>query len=861
MSISFNGSSSKLEWSGAIVSGYPYSMFCWVKPSSAAVSQMVIGSAGTTNGNEDTIYSDGAGPGKMRAFSRIEAGSVAASSTTSISTSWQPALAVFTNGNSRTIYYAGGAAVTDTTSCSTFSSAHQRVVVGTRARLDSLWFNGDIAEVAFWSSSLTQTDFDALAAGARPDGVASSSLVEYWNLKTQASSQIGKNGRVLTASNTSQGSTHPISASISSAGGIASTTVFGTPTVTSTYPYAISTAKADGAWTWFTHPEAVFYNGSTYFGSIDSAGTTWISKVDHSTNVITHFQLSATGVLIDDHGNASVSVRTDGRIVAHYGMHDDSTLYWRVSTNPEDISAFGAATTKIDVTPNNYPYPVHLSADSSKSYRFGRRRYGGGDTRDLVYRVTSDNWGSLADPVSIFRNDGFGPYWHLADDGTDTIHVTITDKHPNQGQASLYHFYIKLNGSNVLKYYKTDGTEITASLPFGPSEATLVYDGTTTKCWNSHIAIEPGTGYPRILYMKYPGNNGSAIEYWHARWNGSAWSSVKITDDGAGLYSPEVYYHGGLSFDGADPNTIWLSAPVSGTRQIQMWQTADSGATWAKARSITSGATSNRRLRPISPRNHDGSLPALWFDGTYTSFTDYSGEIKGFFTTNVDLIGVAAATATAGVLVPSISAPVAGSVVTPIIGSLGPNLSKSIEGQGTTGAVGTLSVTFSSAVSGVGSTTSAGTLGSQVSQTVVGQGANTAVGTLSATLSSALSGVACSTSAGSLTVQTSDPALSGQSATTSAGTLTGSLSCALAGTASATSAGILTAQATDIVLSGQQAATATGALAASITTTLSGAASSISTGSLNSGVFTFRETVYLMSVIRTSVTLSSPLSG
>jgi hypothetical protein len=130
--------------------------------------------------------------------------------------------------------------------------------------------------------------------------------------------------------------------------------------------------------------------------------------------------------------------------------------------------------------------------------------------------------------------------------------------------------------------------------------------------------------------MRYPGNNGSQIEYWHARWTGSAWSLNKITDDCAGLYSPEIFYHGGMAFDRADPTRVYLSAPISGVRQVQEWRTSDAGATWAKHRDLTSGGTAGTPLkaRPVGVFNGDGRIRVLWWEGRYTSYTNYDTLIK-----------------------------------------------------------------------------------------------------------------------------------------------------------------------------------------------------------------------------------------
>lgn len=214
MSISFNGTDSKLQLASGISGlSFPISIFCWVKPNSAAVNQMVCG-FGVNSGTEELmLYAEGSGSGKMRAFQTGGGASSAANSTTSLSTAWTPALAVFTSAASRTIYYGAGAAVTETTDTAPANlSSLNKIALGMRTKNESLWFAGDLAEFAVWSggTALGAAEWASLQGGAVPNTVSSGTLWDYWELRTDASTQTGVNGRVLTKTNTSQGATHPI---------------------------------------------------------------------------------------------------------------------------------------------------------------------------------------------------------------------------------------------------------------------------------------------------------------------------------------------------------------------------------------------------------------------------------------------------------------------------------------------------------------------------------------------------------------------------------------------------------------------------------------------------------------------------
>ena len=208
MSVAFNGTSSLLSWAGELVGAYPCSIFCWIKPASASVNQMVLGSGDFGGTREIAIYAEGAGTGKVKVFSNA-GGSTSGESTTGVQTSWQPALAVFASATNRKIYYAAGAVVTDSNSSDPFDVAHDRFCIGERPISATLRYTGDVAEVAMWSSALSQTDFNSLAGGALPETVQSGTLVEAWKLES-ATDLTGVNGRTLTATSVTNGVTHPI---------------------------------------------------------------------------------------------------------------------------------------------------------------------------------------------------------------------------------------------------------------------------------------------------------------------------------------------------------------------------------------------------------------------------------------------------------------------------------------------------------------------------------------------------------------------------------------------------------------------------------------------------------------------------
>lgn len=381
-----------------------------------------------------------------------------------------------------------------------------------------------------------------------------------------------------------------------------------------------------GAWSWFQNPRAIYFSGTnsrTYIGTIDSSGNLQVGQYDHSDGTVVWSQLTAA-LQTDDHNHPALVVRpSDSRLVAFYTKHNyDTTLRLKVSTNAEDATAWGTEVTSTYSGNITYANPIILPDDSSACYVFSRVFEATGDYR-WAYKRTTD-YSTFGSEVEFWDPGATQSYTHCVRNGNGRIDFFASDGHPSiEATTSLYHFYAEwVSGS--LKWYNSAGTEQT--LPMDTTKATLVYDGTTLKGWNHAIAID-GSGYPRVLFQKTVSTTGTYDHRcMHARWNGSSWTTpVEITPFGGYVYAEQPHYTGVACFDGADINKVYLGKQVSSIYEIQEWTTSDSGATWAKARDITSGSASGtQNLRPFSPAGHTGRLACLWVAGTYTTYLNYS---------------------------------------------------------------------------------------------------------------------------------------------------------------------------------------------------------------------------------------------
>ncbi len=376
-----------------------------------------------------------------------------------------------------------------------------------------------------------------------------------------------------------------------------------------------------GAWSWPSDPRAVRYVGNsdkTYIGYVNSDGDVIVSSYDNTNGTTVNFTLKLA-YQVDDHINPAILVRPDGKIQCFYSKHSSGdTIYSRISTSAEDISAFGVEftvnTTVVGAFGVAYVNPIYLSAEG-KYYLFWRS----GD-RSQYYATSTDGvtWSAGSEMIS---NSSDRPYLKYTSNGFDRIDFCYTNGHPSEEINSIYHIYYR--GGN---FYKTDGTLIKsiAQLPLVVSDGTRVYDGTTTNSWNWDIATDE-SGYPVIVFATFP--TTSDHRYWYGRWNGSDWIVNQVTPAGQYLYASELYYSAGVSLDHDNPSIVYLSKKYGNSYRLYQYETINNGESWTRELITESGGTLT--IRPVSVLNHGSKMRLMYLTGSYASFTSFSMSVIG----------------------------------------------------------------------------------------------------------------------------------------------------------------------------------------------------------------------------------------
>ena len=394
--------------------------------------------------------------------------------------------------------------------------------------------------------------------------------------------------------------------------------VTATPAHAATQP-----VSRDGAWTYFTEPRAVNYNGKhrrTYVGWLDSRGQIVVSSYDHRSHVRTRAVLR-TGERVDDHNNPSIIAQPDGRLLVFYSTSHRRHLVYRLTRRPEDITGWKRERR----VPTNargdhgytYPNPQWLSKEHRHLYLFWR---GGG------FEPVWSTWGGGRDwsrARTLIEGNGQRPYVVYESNGKRRIQFAFVEGNPSETTTSVRYMAYE---RGQLKH--ASGTTIARlrAGPVRPSQADLIYSGTATgvPSWAYDVGMGRD-GRPVVLYATFP--SATDHRYHYARWNGVAWVSHQITASGPAIYTGgDPYYAGGLVLDSRDPTVVYLSRQVGSAYQIERWQTPDGGVTWS-SRSITASRAGN--YRPVSVRGpsfgreHD----LFWMRGPYNGWLDFGTAI------------------------------------------------------------------------------------------------------------------------------------------------------------------------------------------------------------------------------------------
>lgn len=412
------------------------------------------------------------------------------------------------------------------------------------------------------------------------------------------------------------------------AGGGASFTA-GAPLSTSTL-----TSPGEGGGVWFGSPRGYRDGGSTIIGyqTGTSSGDVKAVLVDNATKAVTSTVTHYDNFILDDHSPASYVVRPDGIIMAAFAYHVGE-LYVGIGTSPGVIPAQAQVTNITSQVGSisglaGYTYgSIAYVPDEDRYYIFFRFHDTGG-TAHLGYTYSDDDGATWAARTLVC----VVTYHRVVNNGTDRLDIVVSNHPDDAGNHDIRHMYF--TGG---EFYQSDGTHITATQPFAITDATQVWDGSTTMGWHWDIAVD-GSGHPVVAFATFPGATnpgGPATDhrYYDGRWSGSAWSTHEIAHGGGKIPTsdqptgnPQSFYSGGVALDPSDPQRVLFSSnDIGGAFQIYYAVTADGGATYTIT-ALTSD--SDKNVRPHWVVGHGDEVQGFYWYGTYANYKSYSQGIR-----------------------------------------------------------------------------------------------------------------------------------------------------------------------------------------------------------------------------------------
>ena len=409
----------------------------------------------------------------------------------------------------------------------------------------------------------------------------------------------------------------------------------------------IQTFTDDGAWCWFSNPRAIYYSKNKIIngwvkkdGSIEVASLNIETGESQTNKIFPELQF-------DDHDNPAFTVLPDGNIFTMFAWH--STKKGVISNTTQiagDIQTFGENVVFKPKTEElleefpretyTYTNPFYLK-NEKKLFVFGRWI---GYKPNVI--ISSDNGKTWDEQHVVISSDPFDPnnrpYVNYFSDGKSKIHMVFTDGHPGvEPLNSVYYCYYEKGA-----FWKVDGTKICdmSELPFTVKDASVVYKATEEKgrAWIADIAIKENK--PFILYSRYPEETDHRYHYAWYNPESKNWIDYEICKAGKwfpqtqeGETEREPHYIGNMTFDLANPGTIYLSRQINNRFEIEKRKTNDGGKTW-KITPITSNSTYDN-VRPVVPQYQpeQAKTVVFWMENKkYIHYTNYDTSIKYLIT-------------------------------------------------------------------------------------------------------------------------------------------------------------------------------------------------------------------------------------
>ncbi|MBI5281510.1 MAG: BNR-4 repeat-containing protein [Candidatus Solibacter usitatus] len=338
-----------------------------------------------------------------------------------------------------------------------------------------------------------------------------------------------------------------------------------------------------------------------------------VSYFDHATGTVPRPTILIDKRTSDAHDNPTIALDDDGYVWVFSSAHGTGRpSFIHRSRKPYSVEDFE----RVLETNFSYTQPWHLPG---RGFLFLHTRYrplpaGNGQGRAL-YWMTSADGRSWSEPRQLaFAEMG---HYQVSWPWRDKV-GTAFDIHPApvglNARTNLYYAETRDMGG---LWTTVDGRALDLPLTAGHNPA-LVRDFRSEGLLVYLKDLQyDSSGRPVVVYLTSkgyaPGPANGPYVFWTARWTGTAWLHHRIAE------ADHNYDHGSLYLE-SDSAWRFIAPTGAGPHrwstggEVEMWVSADTGATWRKRAALT-------RQRPLShtyvrrPLNAAPGFYAIWADG------------------------------------------------------------------------------------------------------------------------------------------------------------------------------------------------------------------------------------------------------
>lgn len=408
------------------------------------------------------------------------------------------------------------------------------------------------------------------------------------------------------------------------------------------HPRAADIVTKEGAWCWFADPRALHYANEnktidvTLLGYIDVHGQIKATQIDWLTGKRTEVLIRGA-FETDDHDNPTFLVLPDGRIMIFYSYHSMSTMFYRVSKRPGDISCLGPEKQMSFDYKTTYPSPFILSDDPDHIWICWR---GGENWHPTIARTTlpdaNDDVEIVYGPKQMVQSTGARPYAKYQSNGKDQIYLTYTTGHPDNEMPNWVYFSkVDINGGDpVLKDIGGEPLKRIADGPFNVTKTekyktdypqTIIDAPAYHRDWVWQIARD-SDGRPVVLFVRID-NMRTTHTYYYTRWTGTEWRETEIGYAGHAFHknwsNRERCYSAGMALDPDSTGIVYVSLPTKdgavdadGVYELWKYVIDDNGEITSKVQ-LTAGSEKNNVRPYVLPGSAGTPLRLAWMSGDY----------------------------------------------------------------------------------------------------------------------------------------------------------------------------------------------------------------------------------------------------